>query len=850
MSVETIAAGARIVPAPVQERRDGWRRAFAVASRRPRLMLAISNLVSTEHRSHRPRARLLLLGLLTVLPALVPLVGTTPATPPAHGTAGPARYAASLDYNRHGVPHIRAADVAGLGYGMGYAQATDGLCVLADGYLTAQGQRSLYFGADADYQLGGTETARLRVNNLASDLYFAQLIETREVERLLAMPAPRGPSAEAREMVRGFVAGYNRRVRDIDVDRIGDPACRGAEWVRPIDEMTMWRYLLQVSTLASGVTFTNELAAAKPPSGPVPAPSAPTQAEIAELDAALDRSATGSNAIAVGSRGTARGDAVLIANPHFPWQGRLRFWEARLTMPGMDVSGATLFGIPAIAIGHNRGVAWSHTVSTGRRFTPYQLTLAPDSPTTYLVDGRPEEMTSRTLSVEVRQPDGTTTTVERTLWSSRYGPIVTGVAGLPLPWTQKQAFAVRDAGAGNLRYVDVWLGFARAHDTGGLLTVLRRTQGVPWVNTVAADHRGRTLHADISVVPHVTDELAARCNTPTGNAIFPATGLPLLDGARSECAWGEDPDAVQPGTFGPSRLPVQERRDYLLNSNNSPWLSNAAAPYTGHERIVGDTAGQLSLRARMAHLAVAERLAGTDGLPGRGFDLRTAQRMVLSNEGLAARLVADETVDMCRDLATDHDVAQACDVLDDWDRRYDVDSEGAVLFTRFWQRVLTVAGGPYRVPFDPGEPLTTPRGLDVADPQVRRALVEAVAQLEMSDTPLDAAPGDLARFGGIGLHGGPETDGILNKVNVALDPVTGQGEISGGSAFIQVTAFVGGCPLARTVMTYSQSPDPSSRHHLDQTRLFAEKRWVRERFCRARAVAGPDALRISETRTD
>ena len=43
-------------------------------------------------------------------------------------------------------------------------------------------------------------------------------------------------------MVRGFVAGYNRRVREIDVDEIGDPACRGAEWVRPIDEVTMWTY--------------------------------------------------------------------------------------------------------------------------------------------------------------------------------------------------------------------------------------------------------------------------------------------------------------------------------------------------------------------------------------------------------------------------------------------------------------------------------------------------------------------------------------------------------------------------------------------------------------------------------
>ena len=41
---------------------------------------------------------------------------------------------------------------------------------------------------------------------------------------------------------------------------------------------------------------------------------------------------------------------------------------------------------------------------------------------------------------------------------------------------------------------------------------LDRIVGLPWVNTIAADHSGNTLFADASVVPRVgTDKFASDC---------------------------------------------------------------------------------------------------------------------------------------------------------------------------------------------------------------------------------------------------------------------------------------------------------------------------------------------------
>ena len=55
--------------------------------------------------------------------------------------------------------------------------------------------------------------------------------------------------------------------------------------------------------------------------------------------------------------------------------------------------------------------------------------------------------------------------------------------------------------------------------------------------------------------------------------------------------------------------------------------------------------------------------------------------------------------------------------------------------------------------------------------------------------------------------------------------------ITYGSSHIQAIAFRrSGPPIARTILTYSQSEDPTSRFSSDQTRLFGAEKWVRFAF--------------------
>ncbi len=98
---------------------------------------------------------------------------------------------------------------------------------------------------------------------------------------------------------------------------------------------------------------------------------------------------------------------------------------AHLTLPGeLDVMGVGLISTPFIGIGFNHDVAWSHTVSTGLRFTLYELTLDPNDPLAYRYGEETRKLTPHTVSIEVRQADGSVTSEQRTTYDSHFGPVL------------------------------------------------------------------------------------------------------------------------------------------------------------------------------------------------------------------------------------------------------------------------------------------------------------------------------------------------------------------------------------------------------------------------------------------
>jgi acyl-homoserine-lactone acylase len=461
-------------------------------------------------------------------------------------------------------------------------------------------------------------------------------------------------------------------------------------------------------------------------------------------------------------------------------------------------------------------------------------------------------MTSRQVTVQVKQSNGSLAPMTRTLYSSRFGPVFNSIEGIPLPWTTAEAFALGDANADNFRVFNHFLDVDSAQSVPEVLSILEKYQGIPWVNTIAADKRGNALYADIGVVPNVSNAHAEACDTALGAATFNLLGLPILDGSRSECNWENDPDAAEPGLFGPGHLPHLLREDFVTNSNDSFWLSNPHHPLEGFARIIGDERTARTLRTRIGLIMTQQRVSGTDGLGPAGFTLQDMQNMVFSDRQYAGELTRNALVKMCRELpggmaptseGAPVPVGEACNILAAWDLRENLDSKGAVLFRRFWDHVSADHSSPWSNEFSVSDPVNTPNGLNTENAEVKAALGDAISDLDSTSIPLDAAPREVqgvTRNGErIPIHGGPgDPNGEFNAIYASFTKEAGFGEIEEGSSFVQaVTWTKSKCPTAATILTYSQSDNPESPFYADQTHLFSKKEWVTDHFCKPDVVA-------------
>jgi acyl-homoserine-lactone acylase len=208
--------------------------------------------------------------------------------------------------------------------------------------------------------------------------------------------------------------------------------------------------------------------------------------------------------------------------------------------------------------------------------------------------------------------------------------------------------------------------------------------------------------------------------------------------------------------------------------------------------------------------------------------------MLFRNRNHAAHLVLDDFLPLCERAATE-DSREGCGALAAWDRRNNLESRGAHLFREWWRAAEQIEDV-WRQPFDPADPLNTPAGLNAEKSIVRSelltALENAVATVRRAGFALDAPLGEIqiagTKNGDIGLHGGPEFEGVLNKLEtIGTDTLEAGGyRINFGSSYIQTVTFDDRGPLAEAIMTYGQSSRNDSSYAFDQLPLYSTKRWL------------------------
>lgn len=725
-----------------------------------------------------------------------------------------ARYQAELRWTSYGIPHVKADDWGSLGYGFAYAAATNSICVFARDVAMVNGELSAHLGPGD--------------GNIESDVFHRAIITNDRLQQFAA-----SQSEDMHNFSAGYVAGFNRYLQE---HRGKLPAsCNDAGWLRPITAADVARVTVSLGIRYGLAQFQKDMARAAPPGEPVA-----TGATRFDWPQGI-----GSNAIAVGRLASESGRGILFGNPHYPWHGSSRFQIMHTTIPGeLDSMGAGLLSSNFIAIGFNKDVAWTHTVSTALRFTLYELALNPDNPLQYRYADGMRNIQPLTVSVDVRRDDGTIEEREHTVYLTHYGPLIVSDQ---LPWSNSRAYAIRDAIIDNTASTATYMALNKARSVADVEAAIS-LQGVYWTNTIAADRDGNAFYADISGTPNVDESLLERCKVE-------AQGIPayvvVLDGADPQCEWKNDARSKIPGTLPAELMPRITRDDYVTNSNDSYWLANPEAPLEGYSPIIGSERTERSLRTRAGLTLVREQLEKDGKLSPADI-----QQMLYSHRNYGAELLLDGVLTVCEgeDAA---DIAAGCAALKQWDRTAKTDSIGVPVWIEFWKLASRI-DALYAVPFDPADPVDTPRGIAADDAEVagalHKALVEAERVLRDAGIPLDARWGDVqfARRNGsdIPIPGAPGSSGMFSYILSRLSKGEGYTPIITGNSYIQVISWDEAGELqSQGMLTYSQSPEPESPHYADLTELYSLGEWIDFPFTEEEILADPNlkTLRLSDS---
>jgi acyl-homoserine-lactone acylase len=658
------------------------------------------------------------------------------ATPVGH----PASAGAEILWDTWGVPHIFAADDAGLFFAFGWAQMHSHGDLLLRLYGQARGRAAEYWGER--YLESDRWLRTMGIPGRAGEWYAAQ------------RPAFR-PNLDA------FAAGINAYAGQ-HPDRLADEV----KAVLPVDAedvlghaLRFWLFFLWVGDQQSGL---------------VPFERFGIQG--------------GSNGWAIGPGRSASGHSLLLANPHLFWSEFL-LSEAQLAAPGYDAYGATLVGLPVLAIAFNDALGWTHTVNTFDGWDAYALTPAAGG---YRFDGKVRDFEAETETLTVRQEDGTFREEELVLRRSVHGPVVAEREGRPIA---VRVVAV-DRWVSAAGVLEQWWDMGHSRNLAEFETALHRMQ-LPMLNVLYADRDGHVLSLFGGQVP----------NRPTGDWGY---WHDLVPGDTSATLW----TTIHP--YHDLPRVVDPPGGWVQNANEPPWT--ATLPFQlqpdDFPPYLAPPLGFPGFRAQGSMRMLTEEPSMTlEELVGYANSTRVES---------ADRLL-DDLIDAAR---RGGEVAhRAADVLAAWDRRVDAASRGALLFVT-WVQALEESGDPaavFATPWSAGAPLATPHGL--ADPRAAVAMLEAAAdQVEAAYGALDVAWGDVARlrFGPVDLpaSGGPgDPHGIFRVLDFAPAP-DGRLVSVAGDTYIAAVEFAE--PVRAWVLTtYGNASQPGSPHLGDQLALFA-----------------------------
>ncbi|HEY7544336.1 MAG TPA: penicillin acylase family protein, partial [Blastocatellia bacterium] len=136
----------------------------------------------------------------------------------------------------------------------------------------------------------------------------------------------------------------------------------------------------------------------------------------------------GSNEMLIAPQRTAMNAPIAVIDPHLSWYGEFRFYQVRIYAADYNVSGVSILGVPIPSLMHSRYCSVAMTTGGPDTSDVFEEEVNPDNPRQYRYDGQWRDMKVRKEKVGVKTGDKTEWR-EVEIEYTHHGPVVARKAG-------------------------------------------------------------------------------------------------------------------------------------------------------------------------------------------------------------------------------------------------------------------------------------------------------------------------------------------------------------------------------------------------------------------------------------
>ncbi len=518
----------------------------------------------------------------------------------------------------HGIPHIRAKNQLDAYFALGFVHAQDRLWQMetvrrsAQGRLAEIGGKRLLPRDRAMRILGLARLARDDLRSLSAPVKAALVAYARGVNGWLATHSGALPPEF-------YVTGIRPSPWKIEDSLLWGKLMGlrlSTNWRREARRAQLLAHMAPDKVAAlwppypidAPVTVPYPRRQSKLTTEPIPAPiqrpksqrpkgHIPFEALADALERAIPAplSITASNSWAVSGRRTKTGAPILAGDPHLGFRVPNLWYLARITAPGLTVTGATLPGVPFHILGHNQTIGWSITATGADTQDLVIEQLQPGNNERYLTPGGSLgfKKTVETINVKGEAP------VQLSVRTTRNGPVISDLMGRSAGVVPSGAVVALRAAmlAPNDRTAEALYHLNRAQNWKEFRAALRNFHN-PAQNFLYADVKGR-----------IGFQLAGRIPIRrSGDGFAPVSGTQAAHDWKGYIPFDELPTMADP------------KSGFVINANN---------------KVVGPGYRHLITRDwdKPYRAQRIQQLLATD----RRHDIATSAAMQMDNLSLAAR---------------------------------------------------------------------------------------------------------------------------------------------------------------------------------------------------------------------